>query len=470
MGQHLGRTMSLPKHPLRWSPNHHYAYSGARIGVFRSGLVIEKPVSRAPSTESLWLDKGPNRTARAFTKWELCNDLATLALPSTLSALPNDLEPRPGSSTFVCAAFSLRASARLRAVHKDRSPRSCPRFARSSFSTHRLAALQKADCTRLAGRRASLGLTAYLGHGAKMLGSVSTTDVHVTSTRQRHHLKRLSAERQKENPSPFSVDRPSSGNTKVLPPLCPFARRRTTLRSSSLQQRACLTAHAQASARPTLGIALLRPIRGELRRLFSTSVALSIAASDTFGLIFQRIRRTAPPSNELISGSPAARQCRAQLRNRGAFHRGRMRWFPRGTFASHGPSWPAQTLAALVHRCSMTSTRPGNRAAFAVDSKPNALDTTSASRCLYEHDYGSPEHPTLSGDRLVGRPFWARPKVTFPPKTVTGFDRGQGSSQPRLDIPLCGRPQGGLRPNPDRFRAPRVAITSSFRCLERRRN
>jgi len=171
------------KHPSWWSPNRHYAYSGARIGIFRSGLMIEKPVSRAPSTESLWLDKGSNRIALAFTKWELCNDLATLALPSTLSALPNDLEPRPGSSTFVCVAFSLCSSARLRAVHKDRSPRSCPRLVRSSFSTHPHAASHWVGCTRLAGRRASLGLAAYLGHGAKMLGSVSTTDVHVTSTR-----------------------------------------------------------------------------------------------------------------------------------------------------------------------------------------------------------------------------------------------------------------------------------------------
>jgi len=165
-----------------------------------------------------------------------CNGLTTLALPSTLSALPNDHEPRPGSLTFVCAAFSRCSSVRLRAVHKVRSPRGCPRFARSSLSIHRLAASHWADCTRLAGRRASLGLAAYLGHGAKMLGSVSTTDVHVTSTRSRHHLKRPSAERFRGEPVTVQLDRPSTGFAEVRAPLRPFARRRTTLRSSSLQR------------------------------------------------------------------------------------------------------------------------------------------------------------------------------------------------------------------------------------------
>ena len=46
------------------------------------------------------------------------NGLVTLALPSTLSALPNDLGPRPGPLIFVCAAFSRRSAARLRTVRE----------------------------------------------------------------------------------------------------------------------------------------------------------------------------------------------------------------------------------------------------------------------------------------------------------------------------------------------------------------
>jgi len=49
--------------------------------------------------------------------------------------------------------------------------------------------------------------------------------------------------------------------------------------------------------------------------------------------------------------------------------------------------------------------------------KPNALDTTSAGGCPYEHDYGSPETSRAPRrPRPMGTTAWARPKVAFLPK------------------------------------------------------
>jgi hypothetical protein len=132
---------------------------------------------------------------------------------STLATKRNDLRPRPGQRP---------------SISLDDAPR----------RAFRLASVTASRC----------------------LDSASTTNVHVTSTRYRHHLWRLTRQ----------VD---LGEGEVLPPRRPGSTpdHLAVIRPPAA---ACLTARPPASARSTAAWTLSRPA-GELRRFFGSPDALS---------------------------------------------------------------------------------------------------------------------------------------------------------------------------------------------------
>lgn len=72
---------------------------------------------------------------------------------------------------------------------------------------------------------------------------------------------------------------------------------------------------------------------------------------------------------------------------------------------------PRDFTDARRHRLDSTS-----RCSRSASAEPNALDTTSAGGCLYEHDYGSPKHPEPRKTAVPWTTALIRPKVAFLPK------------------------------------------------------
>ena len=166
----------------------------------------------------------------------------------------------------------------------------------------------------LAGRRASLGLSACLGHGVKM------PRLHFYNQRSRH-------EHSMSTPLPetacqLPAGRPAGSRLRDrLPEILvrcrhlafqdPAPDRLSVIRPPAA---ACLTARLPASVRSTAVRTLARP-SGEIRRFFGSPDALSIRPSDayvqrlSFGPHSPRGGRSAlrPPD----PGSPRARQCQA---------------------------------------------------------------------------------------------------------------------------------------------------------------
>jgi len=150
----------------------------------------------------------------------------------------------------------------------------------------------------------SLGLAAYLGLDAKMLGSVSTTDVHVTSTRSRHHLKRLSAELFPGKP--FTVQRRQTEHrfrqgVATSLPVCPAPDHLAVIQPPAA---ACLTACAQASAQSTLGIALAPYSRRATAPFQPKPLPFRSQPLTPQGPSSSDSAETAPPLDGLISGHP----------------------------------------------------------------------------------------------------------------------------------------------------------------------
>lgn len=166
----------------------------------------------------------------------------------------------------------------------------------------------------LAGRRASLGLAAYLGRGAKMPW------LRFYNQRSRH-------EHSMSTPLPetacqLPAGRPAGSRLRDrLPEILvrcrhlafqdPAPDRLSVIRPPAAMR---LTAHLPASVRSTAAWTLARP-SGRLRRFFGSPDALSIRPSDalvqqpSFGPLSPRGGRSAlrPPD----PGSPRARQCQA---------------------------------------------------------------------------------------------------------------------------------------------------------------
>jgi hypothetical protein len=108
------------------------------------------------------------------------------------------------------------------------------------------------------------------------------------------------------------------------------------------------------------------------------------------------------------------------------------------TFAGTRPElrarWPAGAMAARVHRCSRTSTRPSTTR-LRGRLQAACASTASADRCFNEHGQGPLEHP-VPAQCVAGTTACSidrRLSIEQPPKVRRV--RGRGSPNPRHSLP-----------------------------------
>jgi len=123
------------------------------------------------------------------------------------------------------------------------------------------------------------------------------------------------------------------------------------------------------------------------------------------------------------------------------------------TFAGTRPElrarWPAGAMAARVHRCSRTSTRPSTTR-LRGRLQAACASTASADRCFNEHGQGPLEHP-VPAQCGQGR-LNVRSIVAFRSSSRRRY-AGSGAEDHRiLGAPSRDCSRERLRPDPDRFR------------------
>jgi len=209
------------------------------------------------------------------------------------------------------------------------------------------------DPIRVSGlvRRSTLRLVGpcspSLDAASRCLESVSTTDVHVTSTRDKHHLWRLPAERRGKTRQ-RSTSRPPSFQGRFRHAV--RGRRRTTLRSSSLRQRRArrhdagfgpIDCHARACARAQGKTAAALSAGGQLRRYGPS------------GAFHERLERGVSPCSSRVSSFRSGHVDAADFPELEAPSTvgDPARTLFREPMWSAARRWPAGAVAARVHRC-----------------------------------------------------------------------------------------------------------------------
>lgn len=283
---------------------------------------------------------------------------------------------------------------------------------------------------------------------------------------RKHPFRRLPAERRGKTRR-RSTSRPLS-SSRLSPPA--FLRRRTTLRSSDLQQLALDGAitgfRSFDSLLPTVMPDLPRSSRGRGGAQALSAEGAPVESNPLTPLLADCGEDCVSRffSRQATSHPPTARQCRQFLRDRGlgrrtrlrdpqpqaqqrgAFHRPRP---ARGPFRAPARSgsirWPADGAAARVRPGSKTSTRPLFATLFARAFKAACALTTSASGCFHEHDHGPLETPQTTG-KWLGR-LSPVSESCLSTGTTAEASQGQGPRTPCLGTPHRDCSRWRLRPD-----------------------